>query len=114
MDAMQKRRMWKVVIVHFLLTVFCFFGLVHLLFKSFSFDSDSWINLMSWFLFVSLLILQPEFLLAVILQDDGPNHILPPLIWWVFIPIWSICFGWIYVKFTGWLNHFPVLGKKVF
>jgi len=28
--------------------------------------------------------------------------------------IWSICFGWIYVKFTNWLNHFPVLDKKVF
>jgi hypothetical protein len=27
---------------------------------------------------------------------------------------WSICFGWIYVKFTEWLNHFPVLGKKKF
>jgi hypothetical protein len=30
------------------------------------------------------------------------------------VPLWSICFGWIYVKFTNWLNHFPVLGKKVF
>jgi hypothetical protein len=27
---------------------------------------------------------------------------------------WSFCFGWLYVKFTNWLNHFPVLGKKVF
>jgi hypothetical protein len=30
------------------------------------------------------------------------------------IPLWSICFGWLFVKLDNWLNHFPVLGKKVF
>jgi hypothetical protein len=27
---------------------------------------------------------------------------------------WSMCFGWLAAKFIGWLNHFPVLGKRVF
>jgi len=30
------------------------------------------------------------------------------------IPVWSFCFGWIFVKLDNWLNHFPVLGKRVF
>ena len=36
------------------------------------------------------------------------------IVQWLSMLIWSICFGWLYVKFTNWLNHFPVLGKKVF
>ena len=27
---------------------------------------------------------------------------------------WSMCFGWLAAKFINWLNHFPVLGKRVF
>jgi hypothetical protein len=30
------------------------------------------------------------------------------------LPLWSFCFGWISVKLDNWLNHFPVLGKRVF
>jgi len=30
------------------------------------------------------------------------------------VPFWSYCFGIIFVKFDNWLNHFPVLGKRVF
>ncbi|HAO79051.1 MAG TPA: hypothetical protein DCQ92_08765 [Verrucomicrobia subdivision 3 bacterium] len=30
------------------------------------------------------------------------------------IPLWSFFFGWIFVKLDNWLNHFPVLGKRVF
>jgi hypothetical protein len=35
-------------------------------------------------------------------------------IYFISIPLWSICLGWLYVKFTNWLNHFPVLGRRVF
>ena len=35
-------------------------------------------------------------------------------IFFISIPLWSICFGWIFVKLDNWLNHFPVLGKRVF
>jgi len=27
---------------------------------------------------------------------------------------WSVCFGWLFVKLDNWLNHFQVLGRKVF
>jgi len=31
----------------------------------------------------------------------------------VLMPIWSICFSWIYVKCVNWLNRFPVLGFPI-
>jgi len=67
----------------------------------------------------SCLILQPQIYLFrhdLILQEYGLFNIpwLEILLLPLTIPLWSICFGWIYVKFTNWLNHFPVLGKKVF
>jgi hypothetical protein len=36
------------------------------------------------------------------------------IIFCISMPLWSLCFGWLCVKFTNWLNHFPILGKKVF
>jgi hypothetical protein len=43
---------------------------------------------------------------------------LPPwslmFFWFGSIPIWSICFGWLFIRTKDWLNHFPVLGKRVF
>jgi hypothetical protein len=37
-------------------------------------------------------------------------NIISPLL----VPIWSVFFGWAFVKLDNWLNHFPVLGKRVF
>ena len=53
-----------------------------------------------------------SFVQMIFLQQC--NEVFHCLIAILSIPIWSLCFGWIYVKFTNWLNHFPVLGKKVF
>ena len=42
------------------------------------------------------------------------SELFPPWVYLITIPIWGICFGWLFVKFDNWLNHFPVLGRKVF
>ena len=68
-----------------------------------------------------LFILQPSTLLTFV--SYGPemlkgiwwgfsDHYLP-IIFCVSFPIWSICFGWLFVKLDNWLNHFPVLGRRV-
>jgi hypothetical protein len=105
MDATQKRRMWKVIGCHFFFTIYVLF----LLIKSSHYkvvnpsDPTQWINIFGAQL---LIFLQPvAYLIA------GYEHELLAL---ALTPLWSFCFGWLYVKFTNWLNHFPVLGKKVF
>jgi hypothetical protein len=63
-------------------------------------------------------LMQPQFLLYrlpffhenLVGLSDWLIFLFPIL----FIPIWSHCFGWIFVRGGNWLNHFPVLGKKVF
>jgi hypothetical protein len=96
MDAMQKRRMWKVAIAHFGLTAFVFCKLFRI-----GPDESQWHY--SWLkLFYSF---QPQFL---IVSADFQIFLFAS------ISLWSICFGWLYVKFTNWLNHFSVLGKRVF
>lgn len=125
---MQKRRMWKVASAHFAATIFVCFLILHIQ-HTVGLHTDSlekrvvhgiWVN----FLETTLMILQPLPFLAIWLLQQShfpiPEH---PL--WLAVPIfygfllllslsWSICFGWLYVKFTNWLNHFPILGKKVF
>jgi hypothetical protein len=108
MDAMQKRRMWKVAIAHFVLSAIYIFNLFNM--------SGIFSGLES----IPYWILQPQFLILFdligkLFQIKSSN--LSVFLIGVcigLIPLWSICFGWIYVKFTNWLNHFPVLGKKVF
>jgi hypothetical protein len=97
MDAMIKRRMWKVAIGHFVLS-----GTVFLLCEKLE---------LNWWIFG---IFQPQF---VILITSIDIKAVPPF-WYLLpfclAPAWSICFGWIFVKLVNWLNHFPVLGKRVF
>jgi hypothetical protein len=125
MDAMQKRRMWKVVITHFCLTLFIFATLYN---SGWSGPSNS--RAFENWMFVenlkisALMLLQPQlgtlFDAAKFFPTVMTHYFswVPPwllmTVWIVSIPLWSICFGWLYVKFTNWLNHFPVLGKKVF
>jgi hypothetical protein len=123
MDATQKRRMWKVAIAHFILTVF--FGFV--------FVSQGWVfsGTREKYLWVeawrnlkldAFLILQPQFwFLNTTWEFQTAKNILSAIPFWVRIPVflisiplWSICFGWLFVKLGNWLNHLPVLGKKVF
>jgi hypothetical protein len=128
MDAMQKRRMWKVAIAHFVLTVVCIFAPYFV--PHFFQTAIAWsgprgeaynralqhqaIN-MAHVEFASDcgMVLQPQFFVfAKIIKPPVGTFVF--LLLMMTVPVWSICFGWIYVKFTNWLNHFPVLGKKVF
>ena len=124
---MQKRRMWKVAIGHFVLSVL--FGLFFFLAIAPAMDhlghlqspSDQTKVVWTWFLVACFFILQPQFSLILakeyfsnsVMLDDYFVFLFPviaPLV----APLWSLCFGWLFVKFDNWLNHFPVLGKKVF
>jgi hypothetical protein len=119
MDAMQKRRMWKVALVHFALTVFVWLGWEYLNNNEANYIqsvlwADSWRSV--------FFILQPLIWLVFAASQIGfINHFYDAFsdgmalaICLPLIPFWSFCFGWFYVKFTNRLNHFPVLGKKVF
>jgi hypothetical protein len=105
MDAMQKRRMWKVIGYHFFFSVYVLFLVVTAQQPKAVNSSDpaQWILILGERL---LIFLQPGACLFA-----GYGHELLAL---ASIPIWSICFGWICVKSVNWLNHFPVLGKRVF
>ena len=120
MDSTQKRRMWKVAFVHFALTVFCIVAPIFIstavtwsgahneaYFQALEHRAwrQAWFDFVCNFRFVS----QPQFLLFSKIFEGWVINLLL-----VTVPIWSICFGWLYVKFTNWLNHFPVLGRKVF
>jgi hypothetical protein len=129
MDAMQKRRMWKVAIVHFALSVLASFIFLYQGGRAFTFSGPPirhieaethqalfrlWFNFWepAWFC------LQPQFLALMKFSHLFEKHNVP--VWIIFlgiiisVPLWSICFSWIFVKLDNWLNHFPVLGKKVF
>jgi hypothetical protein len=129
MDAMQKRRIRKVAIVHFVLTVFCFlsplvFPPANSWLGNASFDRvmgsynwneacvDSFVNLQ--------FILQPQALFIslgwhLFFGIHSSVEALSLLtIQILTMPVWSFCFGWLFVKLDNWLNHFPVLGRKVF
>jgi hypothetical protein len=65
------------------------------------------------------------FLIVMIFQQLVSHSILPTHPVWLLalffyvliflsVPLWSYCFGWIFIRSKDWLNHFPVLGKKVF
>jgi hypothetical protein len=115
MDAMQKRRLWKVAIAHFLLSLFVFWELLHFAsyfgpyeqFKNFEIWQNLWVKM--------VFALQPQcliFLLKVETPETVSRIIFCCLV--LYVPVWSYCFGWIFVKLDNWLNHFPVLGKRVF
>ena len=101
--------MWKVAKVHVALTVFWFLaGLVFVfVFPHFQIG-DFWE--------IGFSILQPQFWISAILDTNDSWGRAAVEFWGcvIAIPVWSLCFGWLYVRFTNWLNHFPVLGRKVF
>jgi hypothetical protein len=120
MEAMQKRRMWKVAIVHFALSLLAFWELLHFAsyfgpseqFKIFEIWQNLWVKM--------VFALQPQCLIPLLLSKGikiDPSGMISRIIFCYLvmsIPIWSFCFAWLYVKFTNWLKHFPVLGQKVF
>jgi hypothetical protein len=110
MDAMQKRRMWKVAIAHFALTLIVFFVLLSFPISRLTTDyvfivfSDS---VGQFFYF-----LQPFFCYRM--ENQTTIHGVQTALIITTVPFWSICFSWILVKLDNWLNHFPVLGRKAF
>ena len=61
--------------------------------------------------------LQPQFFLLKILETNPAGGLIDAIEFWgcvISMPLWSICFSWAFVKFDNWLNHFSVLGRKVF
>jgi len=126
MDAMLKRRMWKVAITHFVLTLIVIAINLHK--SGFSGPSGSIREeiymIKETLKFGPLVLLQPQtgvLLAAFRFFPDTISHYFHwastrtwMIVWFVSIPIWSLCFGWLFVKLDNWLNHFPVLGRKVF
>jgi hypothetical protein len=133
MDATQKRRMWKVTSVHFALSVFV--ALIILFFEpvGFSGNHEARIRFNQWLVWHNawfnswetiFCFLQPQIavfyylirhtdILLTLRSIISPNAFL--ILYSVAtIPLWSICFGRLFVRAKDWLNHFPVLGKKVF
>src|SRR5712671_5118846 len=130
MDATQKQRMWKVAISHFALST-CVAILLLLDFKGYfgehAYRGDKpWSNFLENFFGF----LQPQFCIPPLLIITAAAKVFPPFEWFldhpslgllpilllfvVLIPVWSLFMGWLYVKAVDWLNHFPVLGKRVF
>jgi hypothetical protein len=122
MDARQKKKMLKVAIAHLVLSVW--FGMVLVNHEAeaggiFEGSFFAWDH----FTLKIFLFLQPQFLFAFhanhpmgfrFVGYNSNQSLLTPIFLLILIPLGSLCFGWLYVKFTNWLNHFPVLGKKVF
>jgi hypothetical protein len=115
MDAMQKRRMWKVAAIHL---SFSLLTIVGILYPGFYFGDFLFLSIEFWFKVGMLL--QPfcyslaMFFLVVV--DNGSE--IP--LWIQFLSmlicilLWSLCFGWLYTKLVSLLNRDSVLGKKVF
>jgi hypothetical protein len=128
MDAMQKRRMWTVAAVHFCLSVviLAIFDKYAIIPHSFSGGFTAMLSTESWIAWqeawrntwgAAVFILQPQIWLldkfSRSFYTAVPQQLILPFVF-LSIPIWSICFSWLFVKLVNWLNHFPVLGKKVF
>jgi len=119
MDATLKRRMWKVAIAHFLLTLLFIWEVARFQTLSFSLNYDHF-SLMVWhnFWLKAFFVFQPQFLITQLnfvksLDFEVVTRVVLDFLFGI-MPLWSICFGWLFVKFDNWLNHFPVLGRKVF
>jgi hypothetical protein len=114
MDATQKHRMWKVAACHFAISCIafvCVLNLFHVKILYYSLSGSpvypGWFNIAYNYSVKIIFILQPHYLALKLFHINE---------WFltILIPLWSLCFAWLYLKFTNWLNHFPVLGKKVF
>jgi hypothetical protein len=135
MDTTLKQKARKVAAAHFILSagVFCALALNLYWTPRFSgIDSDQFLQLQqyltwhaawSYFLMVLSQLLQPQILIIgkiLSLVTTGFGFHFFQFFWILLIiefltaPVWSICFGWLFVKLDNWLNHFPVLGRRIF
>jgi magnesium-transporting ATPase (P-type) len=135
MDAMQKRKALIVSILHFGLTL-CVALIIEFRHGGFSGSkggefhpelAEQHIREAIWFQFwaVVLIVLQPLPIFIIVASQVVLHAIwLQPPMWLeaaltlalilLSVPFWSYSFGKIFVKLDNWLNHFPVLGKRVF
>ena len=107
--------MWIVASAHFLLSFVILFKVVkhEILSHDFSVEYLAKAHTSK----IVLALLQPHFwvitqFFPADLSGDSKSLLIAASL--AFIPVWSFCFGWLCVKFFKWLNHFPILGKKVF
>jgi len=122
MDATQKRRMRRVAIAHFILTILVVLKLLHYSAWSGPYEREIWF--MAWGSFwahVLFLLQMPLWFFYGTGHSPIIAKIISALPEWLpiclitlSIPVWSNCVGWIFIKLKDWLNHFPVLGRKVF
>jgi len=115
MDAMQKKKMWKVAAIHLLLSLLAIFGVFYFFFFLGDFlylPVTFWSKMCMW--------LQPFFcqLFFFFLKADAENLEISLLIqiplYLFCILIWSFCVGWLYTKLVSLLNRDSILGRKVF
>jgi hypothetical protein len=115
---MQKRRMWKAAIAYFALSLLCVAAEM-LMPENFNHptEMDRIRDAFSSTLLVVFVCLQPWILflfkaLSSLEAFCGRAGIV------LFIAVlmfgWSLCVAWLLIKLDNWLNHFPVLGKRVF
>jgi hypothetical protein len=117
MDAMQKKRVKRAAKIHLLLTV-AFIFLVAISWHIWPRLTNSKAHLTLFEQFYS----HALGIVAICLQPisyfiSGHNEFESIFIFFVAVvlmPLWSYFFGWIFIGVKDWLNHFPVLGKKVF
>jgi hypothetical protein len=112
MDAMQKQRTRRLAIAHLLLSAVVGFSPLFLGMGSMSKDSPNAL----WFSVEPTLftLLEPQFWLFWKFGSFHISDLAATILLFVSVLFWSFCFSWIFVKLDNWLNHFPVLGKKVF
>jgi hypothetical protein len=124
MDARQKQKIRRVAKIHFALSVF--FGVMFLILapslataKSHSEPNLIWVIFVAFWA-ISFFLLQPQCFLIPVLVSAFP--IKNPFVEWaiffilplIIAPFWSYTFASIFIRVHDRLNHFPVLGKKVF
>jgi hypothetical protein len=103
MDAIKKKKIWKVIGCHFGFTVL--FILISLSLPARMIPNYSNPSELIRFVCVQIIYL---------LQPIVFQFVHSPTLATIIMPIWSIFFGWLFSMFVIWLNHFPVLGRKVF
>ena len=106
MSATQKRKVWRVAACHCALSLLVGLAAIFLpvIFRA---GRHSAVENFSQALSCVFYFLQPPYLLTFLREDFAEDLLFS-------IPLWSLVFGWLYVKCTDRLNHFTVLGKKVF
>jgi hypothetical protein len=107
MEATLKRKMWKVAIAYFAVSLFVLLSMLPGLdIKLFGYPVFYIEDLG-----ITFLVLQPlSCLLWIVHHHEGLVFVLSLPLYFV----WSLCFAWLLIKLDNWLNHFPVLGRKVF